>query len=38
MNKVALYVRVSTKEQAEEGYSVAAQLEKLKKYWMQKTG
>ncbi len=30
MKKVALYVRVSTREQAEEGYSVGAQLEKMK--------
>ena len=32
MKKVAIYVRVSTREQAEEGYSVGAQLEKLKLY------
>lgn len=29
---VALYVRVSTLEQAEEGYSIAEQTERLKKY------
>lgn len=32
MNKVAIYVRVSTTEQAEEGYSVDEQIDKLKKY------
>ena len=32
MKKVVLYVRVSTKEQAEEGYSVGAQLEKMRYY------
>ncbi len=32
MKRVALYVRVSTREQAEEGYSVAAQLDRLKLY------
>lgn len=32
MRKVAIYVRVSTKEQAEEGYSIGAQLEKLRAY------
>ncbi len=32
MVKVGIYVRVSTREQAEEGYSVEAQLEKLKLY------
>jgi site-specific DNA recombinase len=30
--RVALYVRVSTKEQAEEGYSIGAQLEKMRLY------
>ena len=30
--KVALYVRVSTLEQAEEGYSINEQKDKLKKY------
>lgn len=30
--KVALYVRVSTLEQAEEGYSIGEQKDKLKKY------
>lgn len=30
--KVALYIRVSTQEQAEEGYSIAEQTERLKKY------
>lgn len=32
MRKVAIYVRVSTREQAEEGYSIGAQLEKLRAY------
>ena len=32
MKKVVLYVRVSTREQAEEGYSVGAQLEKMRYY------
>ena len=32
MRKVAIYVRVSTREQAEEGYSIGAQIEKLRKY------
>jgi site-specific DNA recombinase len=32
MRKVAIYVRVSTKEQAEEGYSIDEQLERLRKY------
>ena len=32
MEKVAIYVRVSTKEQAEEGYSIDEQLERLRKY------
>lgn len=32
MRKVAIYVRVSTREQAEEGYSIGAQLEKLRLY------
>lgn len=32
MKKVAIYVRVSTKEQAEEGYSIDEQLERLRKY------
>ncbi len=34
MIRAALYVRVSTREQAEEGYSVGAQLEKMKLYCM----
>ena len=32
MTRVVLYVRVSTREQAEEGYSVGAQLEKMRYY------
>lgn len=32
MQKVALYVRVSTQEQAQEGYSIAAQTERLQAY------
>lgn len=32
IKKVVIYVRVSTREQAEEGYSIGAQLEKLRKY------
>lgn len=32
MKKAAAYVRVSTNEQASEGYSIAAQTEKLTKY------
>ena len=32
MKKVAIYVRVSTKEQAEEGYSIGEQLERLRKF------
>jgi site-specific DNA recombinase len=32
MNRVAIYVRVSTQEQAEEGYSIQMQTERLKKY------
>lgn len=32
MNRVALYVRVSTKEQANEGYSISVQTEKLTNY------
>ena len=32
MKKVVIYVRVSTREQAEEGYSIGAQIEKLRKY------
>lgn len=32
MKRVALYVRVSTQEQAEEGYSIGAQTERLKAY------
>lgn len=32
MKKVAIYVRVSTLEQAEEGYSVDEQINKLEKY------
>lgn len=31
-NRVALYVRVSTEEQAEQGYSIDAQIEVLKQY------
>ena len=30
MIKVALYVRVSTAEQAEEGYSIGAQTDRLR--------
>lgn len=32
MNKVAIYVRVSTKEQAEEGYSIDEQIDLLTNY------
>ena len=32
MHKVAIYIRVSTQEQAEEGYSIAAQTERLTAY------
>lgn len=32
MRKVAIYVRVSTLEQAESGYSISEQTDKLKKY------
>ena len=32
MNKCALYVRVSTSEQAKEGYSIGEQTERLTKY------
>lgn len=32
MKKVAIYVRVSTQEQATEGYSIQEQTERLKKY------
>lgn len=32
MKKVAIYVRVSTLEQAESGYSISEQIDKLKKY------
>lgn len=32
MNRVALYIRVSTQEQADEGYSIGAQTERLKAY------
>lgn len=32
MKKVAIYVRVSTQDQAEEGYSVDEQIDKLKMY------
>ncbi len=32
MKKVAIYVRVSTQEQAEHGYSIEAQIDKLRKY------
>ena len=31
-NKVAIYVRVSTLDQAEEGYSIGEQIDKLEKY------
>ena len=31
-NRVFIYIRVSTKRQAEEGYSIPEQLERLKKY------
>ena len=30
--KTAVYVRVSTDEQAKEGYSIRAQIDKLKDY------
>ena len=30
--KIAIYVRVSTEEQAEHGYSIEAQLETLRNY------
>jgi len=30
--KTAIYVRVSTEEQAKEGYSIRAQIDKLKSY------
>ncbi|MEE9152088.1 MAG: recombinase family protein, partial [Thermoplasmata archaeon] len=30
--KVAIYLRVSTMEQAKEGYSLGAQLERLRNY------
>lgn len=32
MKKVAIYARVSTLEQAEHGYSIGEQVDKLKKY------
>jgi site-specific DNA recombinase len=32
INKVAIYIRVSTEEQAKEGYSISAQKQKLKAY------
>lgn len=32
MKKVAIYVRVSTQDQAEEGYSIEEQISKLEKY------
>ena len=32
MKKVAIYVRVSTQEQAAEGYSIQEQTERLTKY------
>lgn len=32
MKKVAIYCRVSTLEQAEHGYSISEQVDKLKKY------
>lgn len=31
-NKVAIYVRVSTTSQAEEGYSIEEQIDKLESY------
>ena len=36
MNNTAIYVRVSTEEQAREGYSIRAQEEKLRAYAMLK--
>ena len=32
MNTALIYIRVSTREQAEEGYSIGEQEERLKKY------
>lgn len=32
MKKVAIYIRVSTQEQAKEGYSISAQKDKLITY------
>ena len=32
MKRVAIYIRVSTQEQADEGYSIPEQTERLKKY------
>ena len=32
INNVAIYIRVSTEEQAKEGYSISAQKQKLKAY------
>ena len=37
-NKVAIYVRVSTAIQAEEGYSIDEQKDKLEAYCKSKTG
>ena len=34
MTRVALYIRVSTQEQADEGYSIGAQTERLRAYCM----
>src|SRR5437870_6843051 len=36
MEKATIYARVSTKEQAEEGYSLASQLMLLREYAMQR--
>ncbi|WP_107926544.1 recombinase family protein [Lysinibacillus parviboronicapiens] len=36
--RTAIYVRVSTQEQAEEGYSIKAQLERLQAYAHPKIG
>jgi site-specific DNA recombinase len=32
IKKVAIYARVSTEEQAKEGYSITAQLQTLRQY------
>lgn len=32
IKRVAIYVRVSTEEQATEGYSISAQLQTLRQY------